>query len=310
MKRLIGVVLALVLGAGLASTALAASTTLPHSGRVLMAVGGDIVVPAGEQADAVIVINGNAQVLGRVSSVVVVDGSATISGTTIESLVLVRGSATVSKTHVLGDIRTFDGQVTQSEVALDGTVRGFEADIVAFGWVLGLGALLIWIGVGITTLAAGLLAAAIAARQLRSMATIIRREPLTALGGGLLGLFVPMLLVAALFVTVVGIPLAVSFLLFVWPTMAFIGYLVTALWLGAWTLERMRGAGVEAERPYLAMVVGLLILFVVGILPLVSAILSFLGFGAVVVAAWRTVRGVPTPSVFQPSSPSPTPVAG
>ena len=91
MKRLIGVVLALVLGAGLASTALAASTTLPHSGRVLMAVGGDIVVPAGEQADAVIVINGNAQVLGRVSSVVVVDGSATISGTTRRERLMVMG---------------------------------------------------------------------------------------------------------------------------------------------------------------------------------------------------------------------------
>ena len=49
-----------------APVALAADETLPHSGRVLMAFGGDITVPAGEQADVVFVANGDADIAGTV----------------------------------------------------------------------------------------------------------------------------------------------------------------------------------------------------------------------------------------------------
>ena len=123
----------------------------------------------------------------------------------------------------------------------------------------------------------------------------------------MLGLVVPPILAVALAATIVGIPLAVSVLLFVWPTMAFIGYVVAAAWLGSWVLEVTRGAADEAERPYLATVVGLVVLFVAAIVPLLSAIHSFLGFGAVVVAAWRTIRGVSSPQVFRTT---PAPMAG
>ena len=48
---------------------------------------------------------------------------------------------------------------------------------------------------------------------------------------------------------------------------------------------------VRAERPYAAATVGLLVAFVIGLVPLVTAILSIFGLGAVVLAAWRTLRG-------------------
>src|SRR5205085_10106977 len=100
MNRLVSVALAflvaLVLAVLSATTAIAAESTMPHSGRVLVATGGDLVVPAGDQADAVIVIRGHAEILGRVNAVVVVDGTASVTGTTIESLVVVRGSALVT----------------------------------------------------------------------------------------------------------------------------------------------------------------------------------------------------------------------
>jgi hypothetical protein len=298
---------ALVLAATLTAPVLAAGQALPHGGRVLMAFGGDVVVPAGDVADVVIVVDGHADILGRVNTVIIVDGTAAVTGTTIESLVVVRGSATVTNTHILADIRTFDGQVAQTGVTLVGSVRGLEADFVALGWALGVGALLIWIGIGIATLVAGLLVAGLAGRQLRATASIIRDEPLRAIGGGILGLVVPPILVALLVVTVVGIPLAVSLLLFAWPAMAFVGYIVAAAWLGEWVLARMRGPQTTSERPYLATVVGLILLFVAGIVPLLTAILSFLGFGAVVVAGWRTARGVSSPAVFRPTT---APVAG
>lgn len=302
MKRLSSAILAVIAILTLAVPVLAADDALPHSGRVLMAFGGDLVVPAGEQADAVVVVTGHVDILGRVNTVVVIDGTAAVTGTTIESLVVVRGSATVTNTHVLADIRTLDAQVTQSGVTIDGSVRGLEADLIALGWAFGLGALLIWIGIGLATLAAGLLVAGLAGRQLRSTAAIIRREPMRAIGGGILGLVVPPILAVLLAVTVIGIPLAVSLVLFVWPAMAFIGYVVAAAWLGEWALELTRGRQVERERPYLATVVGIVLMFVAGIVPLLTAIISFLGFGAVVVAGWRTVRGVSTPSVFRPTA--------
>jgi hypothetical protein len=311
MKRLIGLLAVIVLGAMaaglvLAGPVLAERPTLPHTGRVLMAVG-DLYVPAGDQADAVVVFNGHAEIQGRVDTIVVFDGTATVSGTTIDSLVVIRGSAIVTDSHVLGNIRTFDAQVAQTNMTLDGTARGFEADLIALGWAIGIGALLIWIGIGIATLAAGLLVAGLAGRQLRETAAIVRREPLRAVGGGLIGLIVPPILTVLLMVTVVGIPLGVGVLLFAWPLMAFVGYIVAAAWLGGWALDALRGPRPEADRPYLATVVGLVILFLAGIVPLLSGILSFLGFGAVVVAAWRTVRGVSTPTLFHPT---PSPVAG
>jgi hypothetical protein len=302
MNRLSSVLLAAIATLLLAVPVLAADDALPHSGRVLMAFGGDLVVPAGEQADAVIVVNGHVDVVGRVNTIVVLGGTAAVTGTTIESLVVIRGSATVTDTHVLADIRTLDGQVAQSGVTIDGSVRGLEADLVALGWAFGVGALLIWIGIGIATLVAGLLVAGLAGRQLRSTAAIIRREPLKAIGGGLLGLIVPPILVVLLVVTVVGIPLGVGVVLFAWPAMAFVGYLVAAVWLGEWALEISRGRAVERERPYLATVIGIVLMFIAGIVPLLTAIFSLLGFGAVVVAAWRTVRGAPSPTVFRPTA--------
>ena len=307
MKRWTSVALALLLGLTLVRPALAADPALTHSGRILVAVGGDLVVPAGQQADAAIVVNGHLSILGTVNSVVVVDGSAAVTGTTIESLIVIRGSATVTDTHVLGDIRTFDAQVVQTGVTLDGGLRGLETDLVALGWALGVGALLIWLGIGLATLVAGLFVAGLAGRQLRATAAIIRREPLRAVGGGILGLVVPPIAAVALAATIIGIPLAVSMVLFVWPAMAFVGYIVAAAWLGDWALLLVRGPAPEPERPYVATVVGLVLLFVAGIVPLLTAILSFLGFGAVVVAAWRTVRGVSTPTLIRPT---PAPIAG
>ncbi|HLO34795.1 MAG TPA: hypothetical protein VK194_01875 [Candidatus Deferrimicrobium sp.] len=302
MKRLSSAILAMIAVLALAVPVLAADDALSHSGRVLMAFGGDLVVPAGEQADAVIVVTGHVDILGRVNTVVVIDGTAAVTGTTIESLVVVRGSATVTNTHVLADIRTLDARVTQTGVTIDGSVRGLEADLVALGWAFGIGALLIWIGIGLATLVAGLLVAGLAGRQLQATASIIRREPMRAIGGGLLGIFVPPILAVLLAATVIGIPLAVSILLFVWPAMAFVGYIVAAAWVGQWVLELTGSRHVERERPYLATTVGIVVLVVVGVIPLLTAIISFLGFGAVVVAGWRTVRGVSTPSVFRPTA--------
>ena len=49
--------------------------------------------------------------------------------------------------------------------------------------------------------------------------------------------------------------------------------------------------GVIRERPYLAALIGLTIVGIVGIIPFFSGLLSLLGFGAVMLLMWRVFRG-------------------
>ena len=95
-------------------------------------------------------------------------------------------------------------------------------------------------------------------------------------------------------VTVIGVPAGIGLLMVVWPMVAFVGYIVAAIWIGEWLLNRREGA-VPAERPYAAATVGLLVAFVIGLVPLVTAIVSIFGIGAVVLAAWRTLRSPGAP---------------
>ena len=59
---------------------LAADPAMAHDGRVLVSTGGDVTLPAGEHADAVVVVNGHATIGGDVNTVLVIDGSAEFSG--------------------------------------------------------------------------------------------------------------------------------------------------------------------------------------------------------------------------------------
>ena len=85
MRRLLGIGAALLLVlAVFAPTALAANPTLPHTGRVLVSTGGDLSVPAGDQADAVVIVNGTATIAGQVNAVVAVDATVILNGATVE----------------------------------------------------------------------------------------------------------------------------------------------------------------------------------------------------------------------------------
>jgi hypothetical protein len=291
MKRLFAPFLALLLTLGLAGVALAAEE-LSHSGRVIFVAGGDVDIAADEQADAVIVIDGDARVAGTVNTLVVVEGTATVTGGTLEALAIVRGTATLdADTTILGDVMRFDATVVGANAAnVGGSVRDMTTDIAAFGAFLAISAIVLWIGVGIATLLFGLLAAGLAARQVRSATSLISREPVLTGVIGLLSIVVVPLLAVVAMITVIGIPTGIGLLIVVWPMVAFVGYIVAAIWIGERLLNRRDGSA-QPERPYAAAAVGLLIAFVIGFVPLVTAIVSIFGFGAVVLAAWRTLRG-------------------
>ena len=106
---------------------------------------------------------------------------------------------------------------------------------------------------------------------------------------GIAGVLVAIVLVIALFITVVGTPMSLGILFGRWPLTAFVGYLVAAIWIGDWILHRT-SPGTVRERPYLAAVIGILIMQILAIIPFFSGIASLFGFGAVLLLAWRTFR--------------------
>lgn len=293
MRKLLGIGGALVLALGLlVPVALAADGALPHTGRVLVSVQGDVSVPAGEHADVVVVVNGHGTIAGEVNTLVVIEGSVDVSGATIESIVAVRSPVNLGPDSVVrGDVMTVDSLVhKEGNAQVQGSVRDMAMDLAGFGLVLASALFLLWIGFAIAAIAAGLLLAALAARQIRAAEALISHEPGQTLLAALVALIVPMLVIGALFATIVGAPLAIGILLGLWPVVAFLGYLVAGIWIGDWVLGRMSPTVVR-ERPYLAAVIGIAILEIAGIFPLLPAIAGLFGYGAVVLLAWRTFRG-------------------
>ena len=291
MKTILSLLAAVALVLGIAGPALAAEETLPHTGRVLIVTGGDIEVAADEQADVVLVIGGDARIAGTVNALVVVDGTATVTDATLDTIAVAQGEVVLSgDTTILGDVMQVGSTVTRGDgVQIGGAIKDMAGDVAAFGIFIGAALLLLWIGVGVATLLAGLLIAGLAARQVRTATTLISREPVKTALVGLLSLVVTPILAVAAMATLVGIPTGIGLLVVIWPAVAFVGYVVAAIWLGEWLLSRRDGATVP-NRPYGAAVLGLLIAFVIGFVPLATAILSIFGLGAVVLAAWRTLR--------------------
>lgn len=295
MKRLVGVVAALALIILIAApAALAAGPEHPRSGRVLISIGGDVTLAAAEQADVVLVVGGTATVAGEARTVVAIDGAARLTGSTVETVVAVRSPVSVGAgATVTGDVLTVGSDVQRAGGGqILGNSRDVTGDLAALGFVLGTALLLLYLGFALATLVAGLLLAALAARQVRAAEALISHEPLTVLAAAILGLIVPGLVAFAAIATVVGAPLGFGVLFGLWPLAAFVGYLVAGIWIGDWILQRTSPAQ-HRGRPYLAAVIGLLVLMVIGLIPLLSFVASLFGFGAVMLLGWRTFRGTP-----------------
>jgi hypothetical protein len=313
MKRLMSIAGALLVGFLLLVPAVLAADPLPHTGRVIMSTEGDVTIPAGEHADVVIVVNGTATIQGEVNTIVAVDGAATLLGGRTETIVAVRSPVEIGPgSVVLGDVMTVESLVHRTgDGAVQGQVTDAATALIGIGAVLGGALFLIWIGFGLAMVVAGMLLAGLASRQVREAETLISREPALTLGVGIVGLFAFPLVAILLMVTVIGAPLGVGILLQVWPLVAFLSYLIGGIWIGDWILRQTSPERVR-ERPYLAAVLGVLLLEVVALVPilaLVAMIASLFGFGAVLRLALRTLRSrsVPRPTV---AGPMPAPMAG
>jgi hypothetical protein len=310
MHRILALVAAAALMLGLAAPVALAAEPGSSTRSVVASIGHDVDIPAGDHVDLLLIVRGHAAIAGSVDSIVVVDGTATLTGATAESLVVVSGTADLQAgTHIAGDVRTLDGTVTRATDAfVGGSVRTLERNAAAAAVLLIPLFLLFMVGLGIAGLTVALLVAAFAARQVRNAESLISREPGTVLVAGIVGSVVLPILAILATITVVGAPLGLGALFLVLPAMAFFGWIVAAIWVGDWILVRTRGPR-ESNHPFAAALIGVVALAVAGIVPFVSAIATLFGFGALLVMAWRIIRP-PTPQLGAAVPAQPVPSAG
>jgi hypothetical protein len=293
MNRIVGIAFALAAAFLMLVPVAMAAEPAADQGRVVVSVRGDFTLPAGDLADVVVVVDGAATIAGDVRTLVVIEGSAVLEGAKAETIWAIRSDVELGPGAVVtGDVRTLDSPVhLVGDAAVQGEVSDIQASLFAIGAVLAPAFLLFWLGTGLATIIAGLLLAGLASRQVRMVEQVISREPALAFLGGLLGLVVFPVAAVLLMVTIVGAPLGLGVLFGLWPLLAYVGYLVAGIWIGEWLLTRFQ-APQARERPYLAAVIGLVLLQLTGLIPvvgIVSAIASLLGFGAVLVVAWRVL---------------------
>jgi hypothetical protein len=293
MNRLLGIAGAMLL-AWLIVVPGAAAAEPWNWGRtepLIIASGTDITLPADQHVDVFVVFNGHARVEGEARTIFVVNGTADLVGAHAGGIVAIQSRVTIDAASIVsGDIRTSGATV---EGATDATVTGRIRDLapdMAVGWLaIGSALFFVYLAFALSALAAGMLVAGLAARQVREAVALIAAEPLQVVGAAFIGLIGLITIGIVAVVTIVGIPFGLGVLALVIPALFLAGYIVAGIGIGEVVVGRMTPSGTR-ERPYLATFVGLAILGVVSIVPPIGGLVSFVGFGAVVLLLWRVAR--------------------
>jgi hypothetical protein len=291
MRRLFAIAASVAILLALFAPAALAAEPAAADGSLIVSVNGSLDVPADQHLDAVVVIDGTARIGGVVDTVVVAGGSATLTGATVGTVVVLDGAVDLGAgTTVTGDVRTLRGTVTQrSGAVVQGSVTALDGDLAAFAVLMIPVFIILFLGLGIAGIAAALFVAAFGARQVREVEALISGRPGHVLVAGFAGMVLLPLLAITLLVTVIGAPIGFALLFVLLPALAFLGWLVAAIWIGDWLVAGTRGSR-EPGHPYLAAVIGVIVLALVGVIPFVTAIATLFGFGGLLLAAWRVLR--------------------
>lgn len=269
-------------------------------GGVVVRTDGDVTVPAGEERVLAVVVNGDLNVEGRVGTAIVVKGAAEFSGADVDEIVAFESRIVLQDTTTVSyNVQLVDSQLETGEASrvLGRVQEGARHQIFRGFWIFGG---LVAIGYALAMIFGSVIAATVAPHSVRVAGQALRDEPLKVLVWTL-GAWVLLPLSAVFAIpTVVGIPMGVGMFLFVLPTLAFLGYLVTAIRLGDWIVGGFTKS-VEQPRPYFAAVAGTFTLLILGLLPLVGGwipvVAGALGSGAVLLTLARGV-GLPPERVL------------
>ena len=290
MNRILGIASALVLFLLTLVPAVAAAEPWDQDEHVVLSTGGDLTFTENQHADLLVVIAGNAVIKGEAKAVFVVDGTVTFVGANTNGIVAIRSTVNLDgASHVAGDVHTMDATINAPASAIGGTIDNFGAEF-AGAWALGdVANFVIYLAFVVAALGAGLALAGLASRQVRQAEDLISHEPVMTVVASFAGLVGIALVGALAIVTVVGVPLGLGILLLFLPAALVAGYLVAGIWIGDQVLNRV-SPSVERDRPYGAAVVGLFILGAISIVPVLGGLISLVGFGAVMLLMWRTLR--------------------
>ena len=288
------VVLAVVL-ATLAGPASAQTDQIaPQETITQVVLTGRAEVRAGERADTVVILDGPAVIDGTVDGAVVAlngDVRVTATGVVEEAVVAMNGTAIIEDgARVAGDVVSSRSPQVAPGATVEGETRTVRFSLRALGvlfWIAW------WLAVTISTLVLGLLLLALAPRAMAAALAVARTEVGPAIGWGVaVAIGLPVLSVLVMF-SVVGIPLGLLGLLSL-ALIFTLGYVVGALAVGRLMVK-------EPASRYWAFLAGLLVLRLVGLVPVVGGLVTFVAFvyglGALAIAAWRAARREPAPIV-------------
>lgn len=267
-----------------------------HGDDVLIRINGQLNLMENQTAGTVVVISDDANIAGQVTEgLVVIDGKATLSGTVDGDVMVISGEIDLLETaRIDGDLNLYDSEFSR---ASGSTIVGATHERSAITWStwdsLALSAFL-WAAMTIFSIVVALLFAAAGGRQLVTSAGFItERTGATVLATLIGGILIPVFAVLA-FLSVFGIPVGLGLLLLLMPIMLGLGYVVAGTRLGLWLVERERDPA-TIEHPYLAAVLGVVVLHVVGLVPflggLIQVLAAVVGAGALTLLAWNAWRG-------------------
>jgi len=167
----------------------------------------------------------------------------------------------------------------------------------------------VWLSMTVAVVLAGLIFAAVGGRQLtRASDALTSDTAMSILAAVVIWIGVPLVAVLAA-VTLVGIPFAIGILLVALPALWFLGYIAAGVRVGlAITRKGVEDPDAADVHPYLAVLVGLLILQIVALIPvigwLIVIVAGLYGAGGLALIAVRGFRGGgarPAPSERAPA---------
>jgi hypothetical protein len=293
MKRHLLIIVLSLAAALLLAGALGAQANQDNENFTLR-VGGPVIVKAGENLGAVWVIGNAATIDGTVHELVVINGSARVTGTVTGNLVLMKGTAELGPSAVVGkDVLLYRSTLNSSPGArVTGTVHN-EA-----GFSFGAQALwFFWLSVTIGMIGAGILVAYFAGERLQVVADSLGSNwSGTVLAALAIVIGLPMAAILS-FMTGVGFVFGLFLMFVMIPMIALAGYVVAGASIGRIIL------GTRKESPssmYGAVVIGILAMQAAAVIPgigvLAVLIASQLGAGALMYRRWKKHREVLVPS--------------
>jgi cytoskeletal protein CcmA (bactofilin family) len=267
------------------------------SDEAIVVINGDVTVERGQVVEGVFIVDGDARIAGRVDGdVAIASGNATVAGRIDGNLVTISGQARLLPTaSVGGDISYGDERpIVAPAATVEGTTEkeGWTDSVDLFPFI---GAFILWLAIGVSSLLLGLLLLLIAPRAADAIAAQTRERIGVTIAIGF-AIFIVLPLAAFLAaITLLGLPLAIGIGFALMPIAA-VAYVTSAWALGRAILGPPRGR-------ILAFLVGLAILRALALVPILgllvglAAIIFGLGLiGAAIGAARSGPEAAPAPA--------------